>query len=131
MESDLKSLQQKIMDLETKLNFTHSDSPVNLSSQNNVQFDLGSFHSLNEEVFNCQLKSLEDQPSKKQVRIVDDEKPWKKLNISRVEEEKHIKPAFTKTGSHKIIETPKQRSGMFGSGRSSDAKKESRRPISA
>lgn len=49
-----------------------------------------------------------------------------------MEEEKHNKPCITKTGSHKIIETPKQRTAaMFNSGRSSEAKKETRRPISA
>jgi len=35
MESELKSLQSKIMDLENKLNFTHHDD-INSSSNNNV-----------------------------------------------------------------------------------------------
>jgi hypothetical protein len=49
MESDLKSLQQKILDLENKLQFNHTSEEdienVFIPNQN-VQFDLGAFHSL-------------------------------------------------------------------------------------
>lgn len=33
MESELKSLQSKIMDLESKLNFTHTDTDVNINEE--------------------------------------------------------------------------------------------------
>jgi hypothetical protein len=51
MESDLKSLQSKILDLENKLQFTHSvleeDDCVNIQ-QKNVKFDPSTFGSLKE-----------------------------------------------------------------------------------
>lgn len=51
MENDLKSLQSKILDLENKLQFTHSvleeDECVNIQ-QKNVKFDPSTFGTLKE-----------------------------------------------------------------------------------
>ena len=61
MESDLKSLQQKIMDLESKLQFTHTaleDEPTSMFDlKKNVKFDSKAFDSLTEEVAKSRGKS--------------------------------------------------------------------------
>lgn len=66
MESDLKSLQQKIMDLESKLSFTHTaleEEPTSMFDlKKNVKFDTQAFDSLNEEVTKFKAKPETKKP---------------------------------------------------------------------
>ena len=66
MESDLKSLQQKIMDLESKLSFTHTaleEEPTSMFDlKKNVKFDTQAFDSLNEEVTKFKAKPEVKKP---------------------------------------------------------------------
>ena len=67
MESDLKSLQKKISDLEGKLSFTHTaleddtNSVANIikASNKNVHFDTNAFYSLTNDAFNMSNKLSE------------------------------------------------------------------------
>lgn len=62
MEWDLKSLQQKISALESKLQFTHNaleQEPTSIELKKNVHFCPESFHSLNDEVFKHRVSKPE------------------------------------------------------------------------
>jgi hypothetical protein len=52
MESDLKNLQTKIMDLENKLSFTHSALEEGFELKQNVHIDATAFNSLTSDVVN-------------------------------------------------------------------------------
>ena len=56
MESDLKHLQSKIMDLENKLSFTHNGLEEGFELGANIHVNPTSFQSLNNEVASIKSK---------------------------------------------------------------------------
>lgn len=149
MESDLKSLQQKIMDLESKLQFTHTaleEEPTSMFDlKKNVKFDSQAFDSLNEEVKNSRVKlepkkhiktTSSIQPKKIKLEV-DLDSLTKKRNSQADEDKFSIAQPLKKTQSYVKIITPRRKvlnnpftSHRSTSNKSSETKKDIR-PISA
>ena len=120
MESDLKSLQQKIMDLESKLSFTHTaleEEPTSMFDlKKNVKFDTQAFDSLNEEVTKFKAKPETKKPKAqtsvppKKVKLDVDLNSLTKKRYSHCDEEKFsIQQPLKKTQSAAKIITPRRK----------------------